>query len=68
MGIARPAGGVTKEPIHHKINKKERKDLKVLADDFCLLHKTEVQEIIENCKSYEEGRHGIMKVYEELYL
>lgn len=39
-----------------------------LADDFRLLHRRDVQEIIENCKSYEEGHQKIMRVYEAVYL
>lgn len=48
--------------------RQEKKELKVLADDFGLLHRKEVQEIIENCKSYAEGQQKIMRVYEAVYL
>ena len=50
------------------IDKQEKKELKTLADDFGLLHRKEVQEIIENCKSYAEGQQKIMRVYEAVYL
>lgn len=50
------------------INKQEKKELKVLADDFGLLHWEDVQEIIETCKSYEEGQKRIMKVYTAVYI
>ena len=46
----------------------ERKDLKVLADDFGLLHRADVQEIIETCRSYDEGQRVIMRVYEAVYM
>lgn len=45
-----------------------QKELMVLADDFGLLHREDVQEFIENCKTYEEGHKKIMKVYEEVYM
>lgn len=35
--------------------KAEKKELKILADDFGLLHRADVQKIIETCKSYAEG-------------
>lgn len=50
------------------INKQEKKELKTLADDFGLLHRKEVQDIIENCKSYAEGQQKIMRVYTAVYL
>lgn len=46
----------------------ERKDLKVLADDFGLLHRADVQEIIETCRNYDEGQRAIMRVYEKVYM
>lgn len=48
--------------------KEEKKEPKVLADDFGLLRRKEVQEIIENCKSYTEGQQKIMRVYTAVYL
>lgn len=50
------------------ISKQEKKELKVLADDFGLLHREDVQEIIETCKSYEEGQKRIMRVYTAVYM
>jgi len=50
------------------ISKQERKDLKILADDFRLLHREDVQEIIETCKSYAEGQQRIMRVYTSVYM
>jgi len=45
-----------------------KKELKVLASDFGLLHRKEVQEAINNCQSYEEARRKIMKAYELAYM
>ena len=50
------------------INKQDKKDLKILADDFRLLHRKEVQEIIANCNSYAEGQQKIMRVYTAVYM
>jgi len=50
------------------ISKQERKDLKILADDFRLLDRADVQEIIKNCKSYAEGQQRIMRVYTSVYM
>lgn len=54
--------------INNRCGISAQKELMTLADDFRLLHRRDVQEIIENCKSYEEGHKKIMKVYEEVYL
>ena len=35
--------------------REEKRELKVLADDFGLLHLEEVKEIIESCGTYSEG-------------
>lgn len=50
------------------VSRQEKKDLRKLADDFKLLHRKDVQEIIENCKSYAEGQRKIMKVYTAVYM
>lgn len=68
MKRGRPAVGVMKESTKKIISKQDKKDLKVLADDFGLLHRREVQEIIETCKSYAEGQQKIMRVYMAVYL
>lgn len=34
--------------------KQGKKELKILAKDFGLLHRGDVQEIIETCRNYEE--------------
>lgn len=68
MRRGRPATGVQKELIKKTINNYEKKDLKVLADDFGLLHRADVQEIIANCKSYAEGQQKIMRVYTAVYM
>ena len=46
----------------------EKRELKVLADDFGLLKRKDVQEIIKNCKSYAEGRQEIMRIYTSVYM
>lgn len=56
------------KPVKETIRKQDRKDLKILADDFGLLYRKEVQEIIETCKSYAEGQQKIMRVYTAVYL
>lgn len=68
MKRGKPPIGSMKEPVRKTISKQDRKDLKTLADDFGLLYKKEVQEIIETCKSYAEGQQKIMRVYETTYL
>lgn len=50
------------------VSNQDKRDLKVLADDFGLLHREEVQDIIETCTSYMEGQQKIMRVYEAVYL
>lgn len=46
----------------------EKRELKVLADDFGLLKRKDVQEIIKNCKSYAEGQQKIMRIYMSVYM
>ncbi len=46
----------------------DKKELRRLATDFGLGYNPEVQEAIDNCQSYEEGRRKIMKAYELAYL
>ncbi len=50
------------------IDRQEKKELKVLADDFGLLHRKDVQQIIETCKNYTEGQRKIMRVYTAVYM
>lgn len=54
--------------INNRCGISAQKELMTLADDFRLLHRRDVQEIIENCKSYEEGQQKIMRVYTAVYL
>ena len=68
MGRGRPALGTKKEMISRTITKQDRKNLQVLADDFGLLYRKEVQDIIQNCRSYSEGQQKIMRVYTAVYL
>jgi len=57
-----------KELTSKKMSKQDRKDLQTLASDFCLLNRKDIQEIIENSKSYAEGQQKIMRVYMAVYL
>lgn len=68
MGREKPPIGSTRKPIKKIISKQDKKDLKILADDFGLLYRKDVQEIIETCKSYAERQQKIMRVYEAVYL
>lgn len=54
--------------INNSLGISAQRELMTLADDFDLLHREDVQEIIENCKSYEEGQKEIMRVYEKVYM
>lgn len=49
-------------------NQTEKKELKTLTKDFGLWDYPEVQDIIENSKSYEKSLQAIMKVYDRVYL
>lgn len=68
MGRGRPTLGLIKEPVKKSINRQDKKDLKVLADDFGLLYREDIKEIINTCKSYAEGQKKIMRIYEAVYL
>lgn len=68
MGRGKPPIGSVNKPAKKTISKQDRKDLKVLADDFGLLHREDVQDIIETCRSYAEGQQKIMRIYEKTYL
>lgn len=68
MRRGRPAIEASKEILIKTINKQEKRELKTLADDFGLLHREDVQQIIENCKSYSEGQQKIMRVYTAVYM
>ena len=53
----------SKVSVKKFMNKWEKKDLETLADDFGLLQRNDVQEIIQNCKTYAEGQRKIKRVY-----
>lgn len=53
MGRSRAAVGLMKEPAEKSISQQDKRNLKTLVDDFGLLHRKEVQDIIANCTSYE---------------
>ena len=63
MGRSSPTLGAKKELALKKISKQDKKELEILADDFGLLHRKDVREIIENCRSYSEGQRRILRVY-----
>ena len=48
--------------------REEKRELKVLADDFGLLDREEVQEIIATCSNYKEGQQAILRVFERVYM
>lgn len=54
--------------INNKCGISAQKELITLADEFGLLHREDVKEIIETCKNYEEGQQKIMRVYDKVYL
>lgn len=54
--------------INNKCGISAQKELMTLADDFGLLHREDVKEIIETCKNYEEGQQKIMRVYDKAYM
>lgn len=58
----------SKVSVKKFMNKWEKRDLETLADDFGLLQRNDVQEIIQNCKTYAEGQRKIMRVYTKVYL
>lgn len=51
-----------KEFVSRTISSQDRKNLQVLASDFGLLHRQDVQDIIQSCKSYSEGQQKLMRV------
>ena len=50
------------------LSSQDKKDLRVLADDFGLLHRKDVQDIIQNSRSYSEGQQKILRIYAAVYL
>lgn len=68
MGRGRPAAGMKKELYAKKISTQDKRNLQVLADDFGLLHRKDVQDIIQNSRSYSEGQQKILRIYAATYL
>lgn len=54
--------------INNRCGISAQKELMTLANDFGLLHRKDVVEIIEKCKSYAEGQEKIMGVYTAVYM
>lgn len=48
--------------------RQEKKELKVLADDFGLIGRRDVQRIIDTCNSYAEGHRAILRIYNQVYM
>lgn len=48
--------------------REERRELKVLADDFGLLERKDIQNIIASCVSYDEGQRKILSIYNQVYM
>ena len=60
-------GGKTMSKMRN-LCKEERKELKVLADDFGLLERKDIQNIIQSCVSYDEGQRKILSIYNQVYM
>lgn len=48
--------------------REEKRELKVLASDFGLLERKDIQEIIVTCNTYHEGQRAILKIYTQVYM
>lgn len=46
----------------------DKRELRVLADDFGLLRRPDVREIINGCKSYWDGHRKLMEIYTAVYM
>ncbi len=55
-------------PVNNLLGISAQKDLMTLANDFGLLHREDVREIIGNCRDYAEGQQKIMRVYTAVYM
>ena len=48
--------------------REERRELNVLADDFGLLERKDIQNIIDSCVTYDEGQRKILSIYNQVYM
>ena len=48
--------------------REDKRELKVLASDFGLLERKDIQEAIESCSNYNEGQQAIMEIYNKVYM
>lgn len=48
--------------------RQDKRELQVLADDFYLSERKDVQKVIETCKDYADGHDKIMMIYDKVYL
>jgi hypothetical protein len=50
------------------VKRGEKRELEILASDFCLLDRKDVREIIRNNKNYADSRRAILKIYDMVYM
>lgn len=50
------------------VKRGEKRELEILASDFCLLNRRDVREIIRNNKDYADSRRAILKIYDMVYM
>ena len=50
------------------VKRGEKRELEILASDFCLLNRKDVREIIRNNKNYADSRREILKIYDMVYM
>lgn len=48
--------------------RQDKKELKILAQDFGLLERKDVKKIIETSQSYHEGHRKLMEIYDKVYM
>lgn len=48
--------------------RQDKKELKILAQDFGLLERKDVKKIIETSQSYNEGHQKLMEIYDKVYM
>lgn len=48
--------------------REEKRELKVLAMDFGLWEREDVQEIVATCSNYHEGQRKILQIYNQVYM
>ena len=61
-------GGKQMEKQSRHLCRADKRELRVLADDFGLLGREDVRRIIETCGSYAEGQMKILRIYTKVYM